>query len=129
MAFHQAGPSRLVSHQGGLSAGWYFIKVVFHQVVCHQGGFSSSGSFFRVVFHHVICHQGGLSTGWFIIRVIFHMGWFLIKAVFHQWFSSYNVSTFKESCFNHTEVKIRCCTLITACCLGNYVFVIQHWNS
>ena len=45
--------NRVVSHQDGLSTGWFLIRVVFQ-----QGGFSSGWSFNRLV-----SHQGGLLTG------------------------------------------------------------------
>ena len=54
----------MVSHKGGLSEGWSFIKVV-----C-QGWF-----LIKVVYHSIIgvvCHKGGLSGGWSLIKVVYH---------------------------------------------------------
>ena len=98
---HQGGPSsgwffiRVVSHQGGLSSLWPLIGVVPHQVglssgwsliivASHWGGPSSGWSLIRVVSHHC-----GLSSGWSLIRVVFHQGglssgWSLIIVVSHQ---------------------------------------------
>ena len=43
----------MVSHQGGLSSGWYLIRAV-----AQQGGLSSGWSFIRTVSHYA-----GLSSG------------------------------------------------------------------
>ena len=55
-------PIRVVFHQGGLSLGWPLIRVV-----PHQGGLSSrlSLSLIRIISHH-----GGLASGWSLIRVV-----------------------------------------------------------
>ena len=62
----------VVSHQGGLSSGWYVIKMVSDRwsligVVFHWGGLSSGWSAIGVV-----CHCGGLSPGWSVIWTFFH---------------------------------------------------------
>ena len=70
MVAHQGGLSsgrsfvRVVSHQGGRSSGWSLIRVVFR-----QGGISSGRSLIRVV-----SHQGGLSSGRSLIMLDFHQG-------------------------------------------------------
>ena len=82
-------------HQGGLSLGWVFIKVVSHwgwvfiRVVSHWGGFSSGLSLTGVVFQ-----QGVFSSRWSRTGVGFHHGWSLVGVGFHLgslslgWFSS-----------------------------------------
>ena len=78
MVCHQGGLAVnggwVLGHQGGLSSGWYVIRVV-----CHQGGLavmgvgarsSRSSDIIRVVYHQgrpavimrVVCRQGGLAV-------------------------------------------------------------------
>ena len=63
-----------VSHQGGLSSGWFLIRVVSqHLGGFHRGDLSSRRSYIRV-----ICHQVGL------IRLIFHPGGFSSRVLLNQ---------------------------------------------
>ena len=74
---------QVVFHPNVLSPGWFFIRVISHQLVYHHGHLTSEWSitsFFNYQggfspewsFTWVVSHQGAVSSGWSVNKVVCH---------------------------------------------------------
>ena len=112
-----------LSHQGALSSGWYFIRVLpLISVVLHQGGISPRCS---------LSHQSGispgcsLSSGWHFIRVLSHQCGISLWSHFTRVLSLIKVAFHQGALCHRGGVSSGCC-ISSGCSLIRVVF---HWGA
>ena len=139
--FQECQHARVVFHQGRLSSGWYFVRLVpfqadislewsLNSVVFLQGGPSSGWYFIRVV-----PRQAGISSGWSLVRLVFHQdgpssGWYFVRVVLRQggissvWYlvrvSLIRVVS-REGAFDHCGLSSRCCCFLFFIRVASYL--------